>query len=283
MYPINREIVLCRRDVASVNICEALLAQGGWEDAGSDGVCSYKRRGNDLLVDLPDKHLYTDNIDKRAVVMGFRPDVVIFPSVHSAGSGRPALTVHPIGNYNDAMYGGRERTLVKASPSAMSSSLRCIKEKCRMPEFNICFEVTHHGPWLETPTYFLEIGSDMDHWPRKDAGELQAEVLRDTAELDPEPFPALIGVGGGHYAPRFTEMALEKKVDFGHMLPNYQMEGRSDEDIARMMESAMEATGTEMGYLHRKSMKGPEAHRIKDIGEAAGVQWMRSEDLEPLH
>ena len=281
MNASNRLIVLCRKDVASVNICESLMNQGGWDDYGSDDLCTYLRRGNDLLMDLPGKHLYTDDLDKRAAALGFKPDVVVFPSVHSAESGRPALTAHPIGNYNDAMYGGRAQKLSPAAPAMMSDALRLIKERCDMPEFSVCFEVTHHGPWIETPTFFLEIGSDMQNWPRKDAGELQAGVLRDCSGS--EDYPVVFGVGGGHYAPRFTEMVFELKVNFGHMLPNYQMEGRSDEEIVRMLTEAKRASGTEMAYLHRKSMKGAEAQRLKSLGESVGVQWMRSEDFEPLH
>jgi len=276
---MHRLIVFCRKDYASTVICEALSEQGGWDDYGSDDLCTYLRRGDDLLMQLPEKHLYADDLDKRAEAMGFRPDVVIFPSVHSSGSGMPALTVHPIGNYNDAEYGGKDRTLVKAAPHSMSASLRAIRDECTLEGFNICFEVTHHGPWLETPTYFIEIGSDMTNWTRKDAGELQASVIRDTV---PSEYPVLIGVGGGHYAPRFTEVALGFKADFGHMLPNYQMENRSDEEISLMLSHAAEASGTELAYLHRKSMKGPQAQRIKALGESLGLQWVRSEDLEPL-
>lgn len=279
MNPTYRLIVRCGKDYASNNICDALVRQGGWEDAGSDDLCTYLRRGNDLLMNLPAKHLYSDDLDKRAMGMGFRPDVVIFPSVHSSESGMPALTVHPIGNYNDADYGGRERELVRAAPALMTSALRTIAAKCTVPGFNVCFEVTHHGPWLDTPSMFLEIGSDITSWERQELGELQAEVVRDTVSED---YPVLIGVGGGHYAPRFTEVALGFKANFGHMIPNYQMDNRGDEDIARMLSSAAKASGTDMAYLHRKSMKGPQAQRIKALGESVGLQWVRSEDLEPL-
>jgi len=279
MSTIYRLIVRCEKDYASRNICEGLVRQGGWEDFGSDDLCTYLRRGDDLLMNLPAKHLYSDDLDKRAMGMGFRPDVAIFPSVHSSESGMPALTVHPIGNYNDADYGGRERELVRAAPALMTSMLRTISSKCSVPGFNVCFEVTHHGPWLETPSLFLEIGSDITSWERPELGELQAEVIRDT---EAEDYPVLIGVGGGHYAPRFTEVALGFKANFGHMIPNYQMDNRSDEDIARMLSSAAKASGTDMAYLHRKSMKGPQAQRIKALGESVGLQWVRSEDLEPL-
>ncbi|MBR1888981.1 MAG: hypothetical protein IJ810_03415, partial [Candidatus Methanomethylophilus sp.] len=92
----------------------------------------------------------------------------------------------------------------------------------------------------------------------------------------------VIGVGGGHYAPRFTELALSSKVNFGHMLPNYQMEGRSDEDVAASIRKATEASRTECVFIHRKSMKGSQATHLREMAESMGCEVMRSEDFEPL-
>lgn len=162
----------------------------------------------------------------------------------------------------------------------MSAALRSIKRNCRLPEYNICFEVTHHGPWLETPTFFLEIGSTAEQWKDPQAGRLQAEVIGDC--IPEEGYLDLMGVGGGHYAPRFTELALSRKVNFGHMLANYKMEGADDEAICRMLREGMEGTGVRTAYLHRKSMKGPEARRIKQLGESVGIEWVDSKDMEPI-
>ena len=91
-----------------------------------------------------------------------------------------------------------------------------------------------------------------------------------------------MGVGGGHYAPRFTDLVLSRKVNMGHMLPIYQFEGRDDEDFVRMLNDACKATGTDMVYIHRKSMKGPEEHRVRDLIQSAGYDTPKSADFEPL-
>jgi D-aminoacyl-tRNA deacylase len=92
----------------------------------------------------------------------------------------------------------------------------------------------------------------------------------------------MVGVGGGHYAPRFTEVALKFKANFGHMLPIYQMEERDDEDIIRMVKDACAATDTKTVYLHRKSMKKPEERRVAALIESAGFEIVSSKDLEPI-
>lgn len=278
---MHRLLVRYEKDIASSNIVDTYITKGDWKEAGTDAEGRrYITDGNDMIVYLQHRHIMAEHIDRDAADLGFRPDLVIFPSVHSAQSGIPALTVHPVGNYHEAQYGGEAGRLARTCPSLLTDTLRSIRRNCRIPEYNICFEVTHHGPYLETPAFFLEIGSDASCWGRKDAAEIHANVLADVREKN--DYPSVIGIGGGHYAPRFTELALSAKVNFGHMLPNYQMDGFDDEDVASSIKKAMEASGTKMAYLHRKSMKGAQAARILAAGESVGCEFMKSEDFEPF-
>jgi D-aminoacyl-tRNA deacylase len=256
-----------------------LLSIGGWEELGSEGNDRFFVRGDDVMISTPDFHIYTDDIDLRTAKIGKDVDEVVFMSKHAAASGEPALTVHPIGNYHENKYGGKERTLVKAAPSSMTGALRLISEYNDMPEFRVCFEVTHHGPSLDKPTFFIEIGSDERNWGNTRAAGILVKALLDTEETGN---PKAVGVAGGHYAPRFTEVALGYRIDFGHMLPGYQMENRDDDDIARMVKDACSATGTDLVYLHRKSLKKPEERRIADIIESSGYEIISSSDLEPI-
>ncbi|MCQ2079195.1 MAG: D-aminoacyl-tRNA deacylase [archaeon] len=278
---MRRLIVRYEKDIASSNIVDTFVARGGWAEAGVDDEGHrYLSKGDDMVIFLEHKHIRAENIDESAIRFGFRPDVVIFPSVHSAKSGIPALTVHPIGNYHEALYGGESGRLAPTCPSVLSDMLRSIRRNCAISEYNICFEATHHGPYLKTPAMFLEIGSDESCWGRQDAADVQCQVLSEVTELN--DYVSVIGIGGGHYAPRFTELALSCKVNFGHMLPNYQMDGFDDEDIARSIKSAMDASGTRLAYLHRKSMKGAQASRITALAESVGCEFVKSEDFEKI-
>ncbi len=230
------------------------------------------------MVTIPDQHIYHEDLDKEVEDLGVKVDEVIVMSKHSAKSGTPALTAHPIGNYHENEFGGREGALVKANPALMTDALRRIVQRNDMPENQLCFEVTHHGPWMEKPTFYIEVGSVQEQWENKHAAEILAHVIE---ELDPHPeYPVAVGMGGGHYAPRFTEVALNFKVNFGHMLPNYQIEGRDDEDIVRMLKLACEASDTKLVYFHKKSVKKPEARRLSSLIESAGFEQIDSSCLE---
>jgi D-aminoacyl-tRNA deacylase len=275
---MSRLLVCSLPDIPSVNMKESLLKMHEWEDLGSKDDLSFLSFGETVMVTIPDMHIYHEGLDREVEEFGVKVDEVIVMSKHSAKSGRPALTAHPIGNYHENQYGGKEGALVKANPPLMTDALRGIVKMNDMPENQLCFEVTHHGPWLDKPTFYIEVGSVQEQWENKHAADILAHVIDG---LDPHPeYPTAVGMGGGHYAPRFTEVALNYKVNFGHMIPNYQIEGRDDEDIVRMLRLACEASDTKLVYLHRKSMKKPEERRMSALIESSGFEQISSADLE---
>jgi D-aminoacyl-tRNA deacylase len=100
--------------------------------------------------------------------------------------------------------------------------------------------------------------------------------------MEKNGYPNVVGIGGGHYAPRFTEISLKYKINFGHMIPNYQLENSSDDDIIRMLRLATEGTLTKMVYIHKRAMKKSEVMHISDLIESIGLEIISSKDLEFL-
>ena len=274
-----RLLVCTPDDPPSANMKEALLGMGDWEDMGSDGSNSYLSCGDDVLMTISGRHIRAEGIDAVAERVGIYCDEVVFMSRHSAASGKPTLTVHPFGNYGAADFGGRPGKLSPSAPESMTGMLRCIAEINGLEEYSVSFEVTHHGPLIGTPGYFIEVGSEETHWGDRRAAEVLAHALLTAERADG---PRLIGVGGGHYAPRFTELVLSHRACIGHMVPAYQTEGVDDEEVARRISAAAEMTDAEAVYVHRKSMKKPEERRIMGIIESLGLDTVSSKDLEPL-
>jgi D-aminoacyl-tRNA deacylase len=270
-------LVCCETDIPSVNMKAQLLRKRDWEDIGSNGKDSFISNGRMVMITTPDLHIRLEDLDKRIEDASLDVDEVVFMSRHSAESGEASLTVHPIGNYHENKYGGKERTLVKANPSLMTDALRKISQYNDLENFRVCFEVTHHGPWLKRPTFFIEIGSDARNWGNVRAADILTDTILDMEHND---HATAVGIAGGHYAPRFTEVALKFKINFGHMIPNYQLEGSSDEDVIRMVGDASEASDTRLVYFHRKSLKGPEEKRLSELIASAGYEIISSTDLE---
>ena len=276
---MSRLLVCYEQDLPSLNMKKKLTESMEWKDLGSDGVNSYLSQGDMVLMTIDRMHVHAEDVDKTAEDFGIKVDDIVVLSRHSSSSGKPTLTVHPIGNYKGNDMGGKAKTLVRADPHLMSATLRRIAALNKDPAYSVSFEVTHHGPYVSVPTMYIEIGSDESHWGDEVAAEVLVDSLLSAEEKDN---PVVIGIGGGHYAPRFTDLILSSKVDMGHMIPNYQLQDSSDEDIARMITSAAEASGTDLVYVHRNSMKGAEERRINGIIDSLGLKRVTSKDFESM-
>jgi D-aminoacyl-tRNA deacylase len=265
-------------DIASINIRDRLLEAATWEGVGCyEGNPAYVR-GDDVLVTIDGTHLFADDVDIRvSEEMGLSIGRVLFLSRHKAASGIPTLTVHPIGNYAQADYGGRTAELVPSDPTLMTALLLQLSEKAKGLPFQVSFETTHHGPWLSVPTTYIEIGSSEATWGHVGAAQAIASAI---LEAEPLNDPIAIGVGGGHYAPRFSEVSLSKRICFGHMLPNHFIEKEDDALALDRMGKAAKASRSDIVYVHRKSMSRSRATQIKGLALSLGLRVMDSQDLE---
>jgi len=268
---VYRLLLCSEEDVASVNIRDSLIGSVKWED---DGKFLY--HGDLAMMTIPDLHIFAEDVDLKAKDMGVDASEMIFLSRHRAATEIPTLTVHPIGNFNVAEFGGKNRTLVKTSPSLMTGLLRSMASKDTR-HFRVSFEVTHHGPFVNIPATFIEIGSEITQWSNKHAAKLLADSILETKGEDNEK---VIGIGGGHYAPRFTEIATHFKVDFGHMIPEYAFSHSNEEEIARMIGDAAKESCTRSVYVHRKSMDGDTRKKVMRAISACNLEVIRSSDME---
>jgi D-aminoacyl-tRNA deacylase len=226
-----------------------------------------------------DEHIYHDNVDREledALKEKHKPKCIIYASRHRSESGKRSLTVHPIGNFGDAEFGGQPKTLVPASPHLMTQAIRVLKNKAKSMDYAVSFEATHHGPYLQTPAFFIEIGSEEEAWKDESAGRVIAETILETQKVD---YPVGIGVGGGHYAPRITDVALEREISFGHIVPtyalNYLTQEMADQVVARTNDA-------EKIYFHKKKMKAGQHTKWKEIFLGLGMEPVRSIDLNQL-
>ncbi|RZC72199.1 hypothetical protein C5167_035372, partial [Papaver somniferum] len=164
-------VVATTIDPASIGPASALLSMPGWHPgpplkAGFD-IPSYVN-GQVRLLKHDNSIVSEDHLDKRwEESTGEVVDDVIFLSKHTAVSNRPALTVHPIGiphlrEGEVSNSGGKPGWAAPPNPR-IASWLRLLKKIAQehnlIPEFEITMEATHHGPEINSPTMFVEIGN----------------------------------------------------------------------------------------------------------------------------
>lgn len=273
-------IVTSAEDVASMNIRDKLLNLTSWKESGNFEDSPILRHGNHDMVLIQDIHLHREHLDRDVEkATGNRYDTFIFASRHRSESGLRTLTVHALGNYGNADFGGQPGRLVPTNPRLMTQALLLLKKHGANMGFGISFETTHHGPYLETPTFFIEIGSGPDAWPEPEPAKAIARVL---LELDNENITGNdaigIGFGGGHYAPRHTDVVERMKISMGHMVPDYALEFLDE----KMLDQAIERTpGATVAYFHKKAVKSVRKKELEGWLSDRGIRTVRSADLEP--
>ena len=320
-------LIVSEPDIASTIQGDALLARGGWSEREDvEGGSVWQHECEDVwLWWLSEGFLMEDELDDRFTKgNGVGVDEVIFLSRHFAASGRPSLTIHVIGVPGEmphgerAEHGGVKGVVILPNPR-FASWYRMMCEAAHrhelVPEFELTIETTHHGPCLSVPTMFIEIGSSESHWNRRDAAEAWADVIVTGLGLDgsegvgnwesltPEmrkDEKIMIGIGGGHYAPRHTDVLRKTECWAGHQLANYALEmHKPDEDnwnpetgvlpsgvwnhaICVCVESTRLAFpgGTVMAHLDRKSFKGWQRRVIKRLLNELDVDVGRTRDFE---
>lgn len=197
---------------------------------------------------------------------------IIYLSRHAAASGKPSLTIHPIGNPGQplpaagadsterAEHGGIPGKCVPPSPRMaplFRSLYAAVKDDAGLAEeFEVTLEATHHGPWHANgvPCCFVEIGSKDEDWGREDAAEVWAGVLErslglalpgkgsgggsDQATSPAKPKAMVVGLGGGHYVPKMNDLLRHRDdVLIGHMCAGYCFNGAPEEWQAGVLEA----------------------------------------------
>ncbi|MEF8801886.1 MAG: D-aminoacyl-tRNA deacylase [Halolamina sp.] len=280
-------IVVSRDDRASVHIGEQLLAQADWEEADddsrpdADGGGRYYRSGPYELREFDALHI---NIDDPAPAFSEEPALLVFVSRHSGETGA-LLTGHFTGNFGEAEYGGRDRELTEAAPSALSAYGSALN--AHAPDgYGVAIEGTHHGPTgLDTPSMFAELGSDEEQWDDPAGARAVAQAVLSLRSVAPHRERQLVGIGGGHYAPRFSRVVEETPWAVGHIASDWQLAelGHPRTDTARaVLDSAFERSRAEHALVDGNH---PE---VEAVIEALGYRvvsetWVRTVGDRPLH
>jgi len=111
------------KDIASRNIAENLLSITKWKEKGN-----IYERDDMLLYFIDDEHIFHDDVDREIEALGYTIDTIIFASRHASVAKKKTLSIHAIGNFGKAEYGGRDKTLIPCSPILMRSALHILKE-----------------------------------------------------------------------------------------------------------------------------------------------------------
>jgi len=270
---MHKAIITSKDCIAGQNIKQRLLETGEFseKDEKFDGHAVYSiDKYNTKLYTINEKHIFADDIDKK-----INADLFIFASTHTSQSGIPSLSAHPVGNWAKPELGGRDRELVPSPSRYIREAIKKLEEIAGngKTDFDIMQEATHHGPYLEKPCMFIEIGADEKQWVREDAGNIIAETIMHLISKEPERTKTVFGIGGPHGTPNFRKLILKHNLSLGHVCPKYMLSSLDKEMILKAMEKHTEKP--ELIVLDWKGM-GTEKDRIVKLLEELNIEYKKT-------
>lgn len=200
----------------------------------------------------------------------FAPQLLVFLSRHSSAMGIPTLSVHTPGNLSEAKFGGKPRNVSISPAGAMKKALL---EMARLKDerglnYEVSYECTHHGPSLDVPTMFVELGSSPEQWKDDRAAEVVAHSAMATI-TEGSSYSVAVGIGGPHYNKKFTMTALNTQRAFGHIIPKYALRKIDAEIIRQCIDRTVETV--EFAVLDWKGIKSEYKPKILAALEEIGV------------
>jgi D-aminoacyl-tRNA deacylase len=233
------------KDLAGLNIANRILQHYPFTKTSSsfqeDPIYHAVINGKQVqLVTLKEETVYAQTLPDHFANLS----LIVFISRHSSASGTPTLSVHTPGNFAAAELGGLPRTVSVAPATALQNALNALKhyqQEMRL-DYAVSYECTHHGPSLNVPTMFVELGSSALQWSDSRAAEAVAHAAMEAiAEFNNVPErAAVLGIGGTHYNQRFTQMALDGEAVFSHMIPKYAVQHVTAELLSHCVERTLE-------------------------------------------
>jgi len=265
-------IIVSAKDIAGMGIKEALKGLHGFNETTENfhGSPVLTKEGIKLYT-TEIETIHSEDIDTEV-----EGDFIIFATRHKSAAGKKSFSVHVPGNWGKAEAGGKDKTLCTAMPQMMKEAIKKITSLYNGDEFEITMECTHHGPAINKPCMFIEIGSSEEEWNRKDAAEVIAGVVNYIIMNPVKRCKSVAVLGGGHYNQVATKLMLNSEFSVGHICPKHMLAELDEKLLSEMVEKNGE--GFEMIVLDWKGL-GTEKSRLSEMLKKLKIKHERYQKL----
>lgn len=212
-------LIFSEKDPASLNIKEQLLLLKEFKNEESLWVWGSLKYKLFLKTYSIDSVNITDLEDLSSM------DYIIFPSKHQSKEGINSFSVHTPGNFTkDNSHGGIP---LKVSRSWVEfQKIAYLQLKNYSDKMLVTPECTHHGPSIDIPCCYIEIGSQQKSWVNPEYGKVIAKTILKTLESvfnDEFNYMVGVGIGGPHYCSNFIKIYDSSNYAISHICPKYAL------------------------------------------------------------
>jgi D-aminoacyl-tRNA deacylase len=269
-------IISSSKDPAGVNIRQNLIKHYDFKIANEkfDNNEVFESSIEDKKIKIylvNDELIHSESIDKK-----IGADILIFASKHRSKEDTKAFTAHSIGNWHDNSAGGKEKTLCNSSAVLLKTIFIEMARHEKEDGYEITMESTHHGPYTETPSVFVEMGSTEAEWNSESNGKFIADVIMNGLKSKESDYRIAIGLGGTHYCSNFNKIALRTDIAFSFICPKFHLD-KLDTDIIKQA-IAQTKEKVDFAVLDWKGL-GQEKQKILGILKELNLEYKRTDQL----
>ena len=274
---MNIAIISSSKDPAGINIRDNLIDLFDFEKINesfdNNEIYHFDKIPNKIikLYLTHDDLIFSESIDKK-----ISADIFVFASKHRSKENTPSFAVHPIGNWNKAEFGGEERKLCPSSAVLLKKFFIELNNNGKNSGYEITLEATHHGPYVEKPAVFVEIGSTEKEWNEKENGEIIAKTIINGLKNQNHDYKIAIGIGCPHYPVNFNKVVLRTDIAFSHICPKYMLEKLDKELMQQSIQKTVEKV--DFVVLDWKGL-GTEKQRIVDLLKNLNLEFKRTDQI----
>ena len=239
------------------------------------------------IIELDKETIYSDvNVDKYPELKGV--EFLFFASTHKSKKGDPSLCLHVAGNWRGADLGGSEGKVCMTSAFVMKYLFGKLNENARkdseiFEKCKVCMEATHHGPLVDIPSCFIELGSLENEWRDEKAAKIVAETILSLSDVEyndlvGKGWKVAVGVGGGHYCLNFNQIQLNSNYAIGHVIPEYGFP--INDQIVKEAEQKTKEQIDSVLIDWKSCGKSEDRQKVLDVLDRLGISYERTSGIE---
>ncbi len=268
-------VVASKKDLAGVNITTQL------SQFRENPVLSSMKQGPNFDFYLIDTEIVDDSGINKEKLNNY--DFIIFASKHESAKKEKTLSVHAPGNWRGNDLGGEPKKICKTSALFEKQIFEKLNKNAKvhnLKDYKITLECTHHGPLIDKPCIFIEIGATENEWNDRRAGFVLAITIRDIIkDFKHNPYNEVaFGIGGPHYCPNFNKIQLNSNVAVSHVIPQYMLPLTEE-----MVKEAVAKTDEEIDFalLDWKGLgKSEQRQEIINILDKLYIRYKRTSEID---
>lgn len=270
-------IVASKQDKAGVNITTALsqfrknpVLMGMNKDARSFDFYLVEK---DIL--------HEENLDLEKIS---KYDFIIFASKHASEKNQKTLSIHSPGNIHQAIHGGKPEKVSMSSALFNKHLFEILNEKTKEFELNekyiVALEATHHGPLINKPCVFIEIGSTETEWNDRRAAFVIAQTINTAIENFKENSyrEIAVGIGGPHYCPNFNKLQLKSNIALSHIISSnfFPLDSNKILEVVNKTIEEIDFAVIDWKGIRTKELR----EQIVELLEKNYIQWKKISDIK---